>query len=177
MQVNKTRGTKTKMTTKNNGVMKECIICGESFEDKTKPKNKKTCSRKCGDEARKARQRKEYREANPPKPNQKQLYYYDHYEYAFWNTDEKVMRNNFWKEDMPYSPDKIETIATAREMYDYIGGRRRRRETIDYNGDEKADHKVNVRFVESNREPSEVKTWRLSPEEIRERKERRKNRR
>ena len=150
-----------------NKVIKECIICGNGFEDKTKPKNKKTCSRKCADEARKARQREEYRKENPPKPNQRQLYYYDHYEYAFW-LDQDIGRNQMWKEAVPYDPDKIESISIAREMEEYHGGRKRGQEAINYDGDEGGNHGVSVRFVESDREPSEATTYQMTPEELKE---------
>lgn len=150
-----------------NKVIKECIVCGETFEDKTRPKNKKTCSRKCADEARKARQREEYRKENPPKPNQRQLYYYDHYEYAFW-LDDRIRRNQMWKESVPYDPEKIESIASAREMYEYHGGRKKGTEKIDYNGDEKGSHGVRVQFVEHNREPSEVVSYKMTPQELKE---------
>jgi len=150
-----------------NKVIKECIICGNEFEDKTRPKNKKTCSRKCGDEARKARQREEYRKENPPKPNQRQLYYYDHYEYAFW-LDQDIGRNQMWKEAVPYDPNKIESISIAREMEEYHGGRKSRQEAMSYDGDEKGSRGVNVRFVESNREPSEVTSYKMTPAELKE---------
>lgn len=163
------------MTTTNK-VFKDCIVCGETFEDKTRPKNKKTCNRKCADEARKARQREEYRKENPPKPNQRQLYYYDHHEYAFWNTDDKTVRNQFWKGDVPYSTDKIEQISAAKQLYEYHGGRKRRHETIDYDGDEKSSHGVRVRFAEQKeaQKPGEVISYTLSPEELKEYQESRK---
>lgn len=146
--------TKTKSQEK---LIKDCVVCGELFEDKTRPKNKKTCSRKCADEARKARQRVEYRIENPRKPNQREIYYLDHLEYPFW-ADERIARNQFWKEAVPYSPEKIEQISGAREKYDYHGGR--------VTNGASDSHKVSVQFVESDREPSEVTSYQMTPEKL-----------
>lgn len=157
-------------TEKTNGVFKDCEVCGERFEDNTRPKNKKTCSRKCGDEARKARQRKEYRKENPPKLNQRQLYYYNHYEYAFWNTEERIADNQTWKHTVPYSTDKVEKIQAAQQRYDLIGGRKKNTGAIDYNGDEKGVTGVSVQFVEhDDKKASEVTTYQLPAEELAER--------
>jgi len=150
---------------KTNERIKECIVCGDEFEDRTRPGNKKSCSRKCADEARKARQRKQYRNENPPQPNQRQRYYADHFIYSFW-VDNRIGRNQMWKEAAPYSPDKIDNIINARELYERIGGRKRHSETIDYDGDEGGNHGVNVQFVEHKREPSEVVTYQMSDEEL-----------
>jgi len=161
------------MTTTNK-VIKECIICRKSFEDRTRPKNKKTCSRKCADEARKARQREDYRKKNPPKPNQRQLYYYDHYEYSFWVGDgkegdqERIANNQTWKHVVPYDTDKVEQISAAIQSYDLMGGRKKQTGVIDYNGDEKGNTKTTVHFVEHNREPGEVVEYKMTPEELEE---------
>lgn len=146
--------------------IKQCDICGGTFEDNTRPNNKKTCSKECADEARKARQRRQYRIDNPKKPTQRDIYYHDYLEYPFWS-DHIIGRNQMWKESVPYDSEKIESISAARKLYEYHGGRKRRQETIQYDGDEGADsHKISVRFVEYNREPSEVVTYQMSPEEL-----------
>lgn len=149
------------------GVIKNCVICGEEFEDNTRPKNKKACSKKCADDARKKRQRAEYRIDNPRKPTQREIYYHDHLEYPFWS-DGRIGRNQMWKEATPYSPDKVERINAARELYEYHGGRVRSQEVINYDGDEKGVHGVSVRFVEHNREPGEVVTYQMTPKELEE---------
>lgn len=155
------------MTKKVKKVYKECIVCRVIFEDNTKPKNKKTCSRECAEEARKARQRKEYKVKNPPKPNQRQLYYYDHYEYAFWNTEERIANNQTWKHTVPYDTTKVEQISAAKQRYDLIGGRKKQTGVIDYNGDEKGNTKTTVHFVEhKHKEPGEVVSYTMTPEEL-----------
>lgn len=146
--------------------IKECIVCGGTFRDNTRPGNKKTCSPECADEARKARQREEYRKKNPPKPTQRQLYYYDHYEYAFW-LDERISNNQTWKNTVPYSTSKVEQISVAKQRYDLMGGRKKQTGTIDYNGDEKGNTKTTVHFVEhDDKKPSKVITYKLTPEEL-----------
>ena len=152
------------MTTTNKRI-KKCNYCGDTFIDNTRPINKKTCSKECADEVRKARQRKDYRKENPRQPNQRELYYHDQHEYPFWSNDE-VARNQMWKEAAPYAPEKIESIAIAREMYEYNGGRKRRQEALSYDGDEMGSHGVSVQFVKHMREPSEVTTYKMTPEEL-----------
>lgn len=148
-------------------VIKKCIVCGEAFEDITRPKNKKTCSRKCADEARKVRQRKQYRIENPKKPTQREVYYLNHLEYPFWS-DERIGRNQFWNENVPYDNEKIEQISRARRLYEYYGGRKRRQESIEYDGDEKGFRGVSVQFTEQKetQKASEVTTYTLTPEEL-----------
>lgn len=146
--------------------IKNCEVCGELFEDKTRPGNKLTCSRKCGDERRKARQRQQYRIDNPKKPTQRDVYYYDHLEYPFW-LDDRIGDNQSWKVAVPYSTEKIEQIASAKELYDYHGGRIGRRADVSYDGDEKGSHKVSVNFGKPvDREPSEVTSYTMTPEEL-----------
>src|SRR5699024_2790996 len=140
------------------------------FEDRTKPKNKKTCSKGCAKQAKNKHQRIKYREENPPKPNQRQLYYYNHYEYAFWNTEERIADNQTWKHTVPYSTDKVEQIQAAQQRYNLIGGRKKNTGAIDYNGDEKGVAGVSVQFVEhDDKKASEVTTYYLSAEELAER--------
>lgn len=147
--------------------IKQCVHCGKTFEDNTRPRNKKTCSKECARLNKNARERKEYREENPPKPNQRQLYYYNHYEYSFW-LKEEIARNQMWKEAVPHDPNKIQSIISARELLEYHGGRKRRQEAVPFNGDEKGSHGVSVKFVESDREPSEVTTYKMTPKELEE---------
>lgn len=142
------------MTTKR---IKECIVCGEIFRDNTRPGNKKTCSPECADEARKARQRKQYRVNNPKKPNQREIYYYDHLEYPFW-LDEKIGDNWAWKIAIPYDPQKIEFIIGVKQIQEFHGGRKRGQATID---------KTQVRFAEhDDKKPSEVIEYKMTPEEL-----------
>lgn len=145
--------------------IKECLHCGNIFEDNTKPGNKKTCSSECAKLVKNEKQRKEYRQHNPPKLNQRQLYYYDHYNYTFW-LDEHIGRNQMWKEAVPYSLDKIENIANAQQMTEHYVGKKRSQEAIEYNGDETGSHGVTVEFVEHNREPSEVISYKMTSEEF-----------
>lgn len=155
------------MTKKVKKVYKECIVCKVIFEDNTKPKNKKTCSRECAEEARKARQREEYREKNPPKPNQRQLYYYDHYEYPFWNTEERIANNQFYKHETVRSNESLEYIQGAIERYEQIGGRKRHAEyEADYEGGEGSRSFI-VHFVDhDDKKPGEVIEYTMTPEEL-----------
>lgn len=155
-----------------NDRIKKCLVCEEIFVDKTRPGNKVTCSRKCGDIRRKERQREKYRKENPPKPTQRDLYYYDHYEYPFW-LDDRISNNQAWKVAVPH--EDVASIIAAKEIYEYHGGRVRRKERIDYNGDEQGSHGVDVKFGKGrkeDREPSEVVTYTLTPEELAEYKKR-----
>lgn len=155
--------------------IKKCLVCEELFEDNTRPGNKVTCSRKCGDIRRKEKQRMEYREENPPKPNQRDLHYYDHYEYSFW-LDDRIANNQAWKIAKPYATNKIEGIISGMQMREYYGGRRRHQERIDYDGDETGLHGVkDVNFGKGrkeDKEPSEVVSYTLTPEELAEYKKR-----
>lgn len=147
--------------------IKECLHCGESFEDNTKPGNKKTCSTECARLIKNEKQRMKYRVHNPPKPNQRQLYYLEHLEYPFWSNSEKG-DSDYYNNISPYT-DKVEYIQARREIEQLIGGRIRHREKIDYNGDEKGSHGVRVQFVKHEQtNPSEIKTYTMSPEELEE---------
>lgn len=155
------------MTMKTNDKrIKECIVCGETFYDNTRPNNKKSCSPECADEARKLRQRIQYRIENPKKPTQREIYYYDHLEYPFW-LDEKIGNNQEWGIAVPYSPEKIEYIIGVREIEELHGGRKRRQETIIYDGDEVGSSKTQVRFADhDDKKPSEVVSYTMTPEEL-----------
>lgn len=150
---------------KTNKRLKQCTVCNGEFKDNTRPNNKKTCSKECGNVAKNDKRRVEYRQENPYKPNQREEFYYSHYEYSFW-VDNEIGRNQSWKEDVPYSPDKIESIASAKEIYEYHGGRKRRQEVVEYDGDEQGNHGVRVKFAESDQVPSEVTSYTMSPEEL-----------
>ena len=142
--------------------IKECIVCGEVFRDNTRPNNKKACSPECADEARKARQRKQYRIENPKKPTQREIYYYEHLEYPFW-LDEQIGNHQEWGICIPYSPEKVDYIIGARQVDSLMGGKQSKQ----YNGgDDLGGHKVSVKFVEHNREPGEVITYTLTPKEL-----------
>ena len=142
--------------------IKECIVCGEVFRDNTRPGNKKTCSRECSYEAKKARQRKQYRINNPKKPTQREIYYYDHLEYPFW-LDEKIGDNQAWKIAIPYDPQKIEFIIGVKQIEELHGGRKRGQATID----EVGSGKTQVRFANhDDKKPGEVIEYKMSPEEL-----------
>jgi len=147
---------------------KVCEICNEAYRDNTRPNNKKTCSVECGMLRKNGKQRVQYREENPYQPNQREEFYYDHHEYSFW-LDNRIGRNQMWKTDIPYSPDKIQAMQTAGEMEEYMGGRKRRSEIISYNGDEKGASGVSVRFAEhEHKKAGEVTVTKISREEMEE---------
>ncbi|MEI3606908.1 hypothetical protein SPD48_14485 [Pseudogracilibacillus sp. SE30717A] len=147
--------------------IKECTYCEETFRDNTRPNNKKTCSSRCANEVKKVRQRKEYRIDNPKKPTQREIYYYDHLEYPFW-LDERIGDNQEWKIAVPHRPNKVDYIIGVRQVEELNGGRKRRQETLTYNGDEVGSSRTQVHFVEHNREPGEVTSYKMTPEELKE---------
>lgn len=113
--------------------VKLCGWCNHYYRDKTRPNNSRTCSKKCGDFRRKERQREEYREMNPKQPTKEDIYYNDSHEYPFWS-DEYEMNKRSWAYERPYATDKVERIIAAREQYDLIGGRRKGKAVIEYDG-------------------------------------------
>ncbi|SKA88711.1 hypothetical protein [Sporosarcina newyorkensis] len=148
--------------------VKHCAWCGELFFDNTKPKNKKTCSKDCGDSLRKQKQRDKYAADTahiPRKPTQYEIYQMSHSEYPFWET--RVMQNLAQKHESLQPTDKVERIIGRRQIDELIGGRRKKSEVISYDGDEKGSHGVSVRFAEhDDKEPGEVTTYKMTAEEM-----------
>ena len=119
----------------------------------------------CAKQAKNKHQRIKYREENPPKPTQREIFYRNDLEYPYW-TDSKKGDNDYYSIVSP-NTNKVEYIQARQEIEKLIGGRIRHREKIDYNGDEKGSHGVRVEFVKhEHTEPSKVKTYIMTPEEL-----------
>src|SRR5699024_5113705 len=155
------------------GKIKNCVVCGDVFEDRTKPKNKKTCSKMCAKQAKNKHQRIKYREENPPKPNQRQLYYYDRLEYPYWVGDgrigdqERIANNQFYKHETVKSNESLEYIQGAIERYEQMGGRKRHDEyEADYEGEEDSRSFIIYFAKHDDKEPGEVIEYKMTPEEL-----------
>ncbi|MFD1018677.1 hypothetical protein [Thalassobacillus hwangdonensis] len=147
--------------------IKRCDYCGYHYNDQTRPNNSKTCSKECKI-ARDTLNRK-MKQADKallnPKKTKKQEYYLDWLEYPFWINEYEMLKHT-WKHEPSYGLSKVEQIAAAKQRTERIGGRRKPKycTPMDKRG-EKA-HRVRVKFAKSDRNPSEVKTYRMDPDEI-----------
>ncbi|MFS0559611.1 hypothetical protein AB1K91_02620 [Terribacillus sp. 179-K 1B1 HS] len=149
--------------------IKTCDYCGYLYRDSTKPNNSKTCSAGCK-VARDTIQRQMKREKQalfkPKKRTKRELNYYHWFEYPFW-LDEYEMLKSSWKHEAPYDVHKIERIAAAKQRDSLIGGKRKPKHVVPYNGNEVERPKVSVKFGKPiGREPGEVKTYYMDPDEI-----------
>lgn len=146
---------------------KKCEWCEESFYDNTRPKNKKTCSRKCGDELRKQRQREEYRKKNPPKPNLRQLNYNGNMEYPFWAGDERQFNDEYYRHHTGYDMADFERLEGQMQSRAIMGGRRKGKPVSLYDGDKKGSHNVTVKYTNhEHKKAGEVVTVKKTREEI-----------
>lgn len=123
---------------------KYCLSCGHEFKDITRPKNKKTCGKKCAYEWQKVRQQIDYK-AKP----RKVIAIHD--------------------KEVSYSPDRLEGLWARIEANEVMGGRKKGKPFILYDGDEKGHQKkVALRFAgdDDRREASGVVTIKKTAEEI-----------
>lgn len=138
--------------------IKRCDYCGYYFRDKTRPNNSVVCSADCRKLRKALNARTEYVPA-PPKPRPAGL----DLEYPFYknpSTMHKYSRNELLK-----SPHSIANIQAARLRDERIGGKRRKREIIQYNGDELSQRRFNVKIVPHNRKAGEVVVSKMTREE------------
>ena len=116
--------------------IKRCAYCNYYYRDKTRPNNSKTCSKDCkmklDTERRASKRRKDKEQATLKSGTIKERTYHGHLEYPFWNgdifgkkehTDEQAMQITLSNFEQPYG--NINEIASARQRYDLIGGRKR----------------------------------------------------
>lgn len=147
--------------------VKYCVWCDAIYRDITKPNNSKTCSKTCGDSFRKQKQRDKYAAGTahiPRRPTQYEIYQASHAEYPFW--DMRVMQNLAQKHESLQPTDKVERIIGRRQVESMIGGRKKP-VAVSYDGDEKGDHGVSVRFAEhDDKKPGEVVTTKMTAEEM-----------
>lgn len=159
-----------KMHDPNDKKVKTCAFCGYYYRDKTKNNSSKTCSPECKidlDTFRRAQKKADKELLNPKKVKDVEVKYVYWLEYPFWNREYDMLKNS-WKYEAPYSPDKIEQINAAKQRAAMLGGKRKPKRVVPYNGDEKGSSKVSVNFGKKavNKKPSEVVSSRMSPEEM-----------
>lgn len=147
---------------------KKCEWCGEGFRDNTKPNNKLTCSRKCGDERRKKLKRDKYREDNPRKLTVFEQEYHAGLEYPHWragNSGQSI--NHYYRVHAGYDPQDLEIIEGIQQVNVLRGGKRKGTPTNLYNGDKDGEtHKVTVIIPRHKREAGEVVVTKRSAAEI-----------
>ena len=137
--------------------VKRCAWCNYFYRDRTRPNMSVVCSPKCRN-LRKAdgtRIKNAAKPKKPKKPNARQRYYYDHYEYPFWtsiDTDpERIMLSQTWKYEVTFPTDKVERIIAAKKRGEEMNGRKKTAEIIEYDGGEGTNQKVYVKFPASDR--------------------------
>lgn len=139
--------------------VKRCDYCGYYFRDKTRPNNSVVCSVGCRKLRKALYARNEY-VPTPPKPRPLAL----DLEYPFYK-DTKTMQA-FSRNESIKSPHIIANIQAARLRHERIGGKRRKREIIQYNGDELSQRRFNVKIVPHNRKAGEVFISEMTREEF-----------
>ncbi|MBN9655985.1 hypothetical protein J0K78_17045 [Halobacillus sp. GSS1] len=148
--------------------IKRCGYCGYPYRDHTRPNNSKTCSKECkvaSDTLKRRMKQADKALLNPKKKTKREEYYLDWLEYPFW-LDEYEMLKQSWKHEPSYGLDKVEQIAAAKQRTELLGGRRKKKyfEAKDDRGERM--HKVRVKFSQTDRKPSELKTYRMDPKEM-----------
>ncbi|NNU88671.1 hypothetical protein ETC04_16435 [Geobacillus sp. MR] len=117
--------------------IKRCAYCGYYYRDKTKPNNSKTCSRECKidfDTLNRKKKRADQALLNPKKKSE--VHYVWWLEYPFWVNEYEMLKRS-WKHEAPYSPNKLAAIRAAQQRDGAMGGRRKPKHIVNYNGDEK----------------------------------------
>jgi hypothetical protein len=147
--------------------IKKCAYCGYYYRDKTKPNNSKTCSRECKidfDTLNRAKKRADEALLSPKK--KKETTYVWWLEYPFWINEYEMLKRS-WKYEKPYAPDKLAMIRAAKQRDEMLGGKRKPKCEVNYNGDEKVQPKVSVNFGKASpNKPCEVTISQMTPEEI-----------
>ncbi|MED4918684.1 hypothetical protein [Geobacillus thermodenitrificans] len=147
--------------------IKRCAYCGYYYRDKTKPNNSKTCSRECKidfDTLNRKKKRADQALLNPKK--KKETTYVWWLEYPFYISEYEMLKRS-WKCEVPYAPDKLAEIRAAQQRNATLGGKRKPKCEVNYNGDEKVQPKVSVNFGKTSaNKPCEVTVSKMTPEEI-----------
>lgn len=151
--------------------IKRCDFCGYWWRDASLRNTKKTCSSYCKTKI-KTLQRRKHRERaallnpKPKKETKREVNYVHWVDYPYWINEYEMLKQS-WKYENPYSPNKINQIAAAKERTERMGGKRKPKRVVPYNGDEDIQPKTSVKFVkERGKNYSEVVISFMKPEEI-----------
>ncbi|MBA1162689.1 MULTISPECIES: hypothetical protein [Bacillus subtilis group] len=120
--------------------IKKCAYCGYYYKDRTKPNNSKTCSKGCKtdlDTLRRAMKRADEALLDPKKKESGSIdsAYIWWVEYPFW-LSEREMLKRAWKYEHLATDKEIEIMLAAKYRDQQIGGKRKAKCTVPYNGDE-----------------------------------------
>lgn len=148
--------------------VKRCDYCGYWWRDKSLRNTKRTCCDKCKCGIKTLQRRDQRARAdllNPKKQAPKENKYIYWLEYPFWVPEYDMLKQS-WKYEAPYAPAKVERIDAAKQRDELMGGKRKPKRVVPYNGDELETGKVRVKFTESDRKPGKVVVSRMSREEV-----------
>lgn len=140
--------------------IKRCAYCNYHFRDMTRPNNGKTCCKPCkiaNDTLNRAKKKADEELLNPKKKKTNvEKFYVSWIEYPYWSNEYEMLKQS-WRFEV--SSDNIEQIIAAKQRDALIGGKKKSIPTISYNGDEKEQAKVYIRFPEVDRSNSEVSVF------------------
>ncbi|MGG1644138.1 hypothetical protein ACIFQM_23250 [Paenibacillus sp. NRS-1782] len=107
--------------------VKRCAVCGYPFYDRTRNRWAEVCGPSCKT-VRKSAQRREQRQVKSGRSvsikTNKPIRYLWWLEYPYW-TSERWMNSHVGSYERPHDPDKLLTIAAAKQRYEMMGGRRK----------------------------------------------------
>ncbi|MCY7919720.1 hypothetical protein [Bacillus vallismortis] len=120
--------------------IKKCAYCGYYYRDRTKPNNSKTCSQGCKtdlDTLRRVMKRADKALLNPKKKKLDSIEnaYIWWLDYPFW-ISEREMINRSWKYEHLATDKKIEDMLAAKYRDQQMGGKRKPKTVVPYQGDE-----------------------------------------
>lgn len=151
--------------------VKRCDYCGYWWRDGSLRNTKRKCCDDCerGIKKLQTRQRRADKELLNPKPKKKtkrEANYIWWLEYPFWINEYEMLKNT-WKREFPYTSTKLSQISAAKQRAQLMGGKRKPKRVVPYNGNEEEQPKVFVQFPKRvDNKPSEVTVSHMSPEEI-----------
>lgn len=141
-----------------NKKIKRCAYCNYYFLDPTRNNIAVVCSAECRKLRKALNERNKYVPA-PPKPRPMGL----DLEYPFYKDPSTMHR--YSRKEVLKSPHSIANIQAARIRYEKMGGRKRKQEIIQYNGDELERRGFNVKITPHRREKGKVETLKMTREE------------
>jgi len=130
-------------------IMKECPVCEKTFEDKTKPKNKKTCSPKCKRKYDIGNRRHKIELHYLFNPHLRRVTKYESYlstsrEYPYFENF-KDMLSYFGSHERPFSPEAMDTIIYRQNSTHHAKRRHSEQMMSNYNGDSTEPRRFEVR--------------------------------
>lgn len=147
--------------------VKRCEYCNYHFRDATRPNNAKTCCKPCkiaNDTLTRAKKKADEELLNPKKKKtNRETFYAGWLEYPFWINEREMLKHSARHET---SSGNIEAIIAAKQRDALLGGKKKSIPTNSYNGDEKEQAKVYVRFPEVDRSNSEVSASTMKADDI-----------